>query len=388
MLNTLFKIYSHWQINFFVTKIIDDFKRDLPSDERFYDRLRYPLHDYDKTISQYKCQIRVLGLWPVLLLNFFSFLAFPILLIFFLLRKRAARLQKGSILCFNCDNAPSIYPDEISQNGYVEAVWGEENRPNIEIADLKLLFGFIKRNPLHYWLTIRVLYKFALYRALIQRYQPNAIVVTAENTATSSALTFFCNKNNVLHYNIMQGEMFATVNIAFFHFDICYVWDEHYIKAFVKYGAPIEQFRIHNPASLNIDIIRNRVVGNSVDYTYYLGDVTEKEIKIIASCFEQLEHKGYTCRVRPHFRWTNMVLVEKFFDKSKIENFVLFSIEQSISSTSNCVSIYSTVLYQAYCSGRNVVIDDLSSVEKFDRLNELDYIMLKKQHSLLSNILK
>ena len=45
---------------------------------------------------------------------------------------------------------------------------------------------------------------------------------------------------------------------------------------------------------------------------------------------------------------------------------------------------YSTVLYQAYSCRKHIVIDDITSEQEYKKLREQKYIMLNKEHLLLS----
>jgi hypothetical protein len=63
------------------------------------------------------------------------------------------------------------------------------------------------------------------------------------------------------------------------------------------------------------------------------------------------------------------------------------SIEESIGNTRNAISLYSNCLNQAYYANRMIVIDDISSPKRFERLKEMSYIMFSKPHNLLSDII-
>ena len=62
------------------------------------------------------------------------------------------------------------------------------------------------------------------------------------------------------------------------------------------------------------------------------------------------------------------------------------TIEQSLMQTHAAVSLFSTVLNQAISNSVPVVIDDISNREHFEKLKELEYVCLNREHTLLSNI--
>ena len=63
------------------------------------------------------------------------------------------------------------------------------------------------------------------------------------------------------------------------------------------------------------------------------------------------------------------------------------SIFDSINKTDKIVSRFSTVLFQAYSMNKKIVIDNVSDIEQYNKLKEVGYIMIEKEHELLSDIL-
>ena len=97
-----------------------------------------------------------------------------------------------------------------------------------------------------------------------------------------------------------------------------------------------------------------------------------------------MQKRGAVVAVRPHPRYTPPEARECFRDFLWEDPSI--GIEQSILRTGCAVSLYSTVLLQAYVNGVEVVIDDLTSPERFAQLQTLHYIMLDKPHRLLSKL--
>lgn len=384
-MKNLIKFYLKKQIKYFTENVINDFERDTERDRSYFCKLEKPTSDFDRTVLQFKCQIYSASKVVIFSLNVFSFFLIPFVIIYFCLKKKVTRKNMDHpYLALNCSNTPNVFPNELlySDRNIIDKRIVDKGK--LQISDLFFIFSFVRSNPLYYWLTLRVIYKVSLYRHVINTYQPYAIIITGENSVTSSVMTNYCNRMGVLHYNIMQGEMFSTVLISFFHFNKCFVWDEHYKQEFQKYGAVSEQFVVSKPQCLMIDIEKNKEDSLLVDYTYYLSTESAVELKEIKSNLDKFKLAGKTYRVRPHFRWTNMSLVASIFSQKEIEDFNKLDIYKSISSTKCIISLYSTVLYQAYSSNCKIIVDDLTNIGKFKRLKDLNYIILSKNPNLLS----
>ncbi len=114
----------------------------------------------------------------------------------------------------------------------------------------------------------------------------------------------------------------------------------------------------------------------------------EQEIQNIYKSLIEIGKLGYSYRVRPHFRWSDIDLVKRYFSVSQIEDFNSITIQESISFTNCCISLYSSVLLQSHYLDKKIVIDDLSNPDYFVKLYKLDYIIFSKPHMLLSSIIK
>jgi len=386
MLKYIFRLYSRWQITFFVENILDEFKRNLEEDDLFFRSLSPCENDFDRTHKQHLCQTYFLPFYFKFIINLLFLFFFPLLLLFYFFKKKPAESQliKTKLIGFGCINVPNIYPCEIADNIYNVKYFSESK---LLWRDLVFMFKFICNYPFSFWLTTRLLFKVASYRGLILKYNPKAICITGENTATSSALTAFCEENNVSHYNFMSGEMFSTVNIAFFRFHKCYVMDKHYVKSFLRYNYVEKQFIIYRPLYFSLEPFIEGNPESRVDFTYYLSAESEQELSSIYRSMEEIKKSGYTYRVRPHLRWTDLDLVKKYFCFNTIEDYNNINIQQSISSTNASISLFSSVLLQSHYLGKTVIIDDLTNPDKYLQLFKLDYIILDKPHLLLSSIL-
>lgn len=359
------------------------FGRDLDRDISVFQAL-HPKNDFERSIAQHKCQV-----YPfkkdIFKLNCMSFFLIPAVLVLLLLKKR--RLVKddsSTIVCYYCFNLPGSLPGALKDFS-ISYLTSEECPYYLNGKDAGFLFRFFIKSFWHPFLSFRVLLKVAKYRAIIDSFSKlEAIAITGEFADTSSAMTQYCHERGIKHYDFMQGEAFGSPRSSFFHFDKCYVWDEHYKNMFIGFGATPEQFEVSLPQCLK------KIDGNhdkkTIDYTYYLGGDADEELSIIGAAMKKLAAKGFTCEVRPHPRWSDMEKVRKEFEGITIQDTKSVNIDQSILQTKNAISLYSTVLLQAFYNDVNVVIDDLSAPEKFKMLEGYQYIMLNKPHQLLSEI--
>ena len=370
----------------FYQKSVDAlFDRDLDGDISVFQRL-HPKDNFERSIAQHNCQV-----YPfkkdIFKLNCLSCFLIPIILVLLLLKKRShVKDDNSTIVCYYCFNLPGSFPEAL-QEQTISFLTSEDCPYYISRKDVSFLFRFFLRSFLHPFLSFRVLLKVAKYRAIIDSFSKiDAIAITGEFSDTSSAMTQYCHERGIKHYDFMQGEAFGSPRSSFFHFDKCYVWDQHYKKMFIGFGATPEQFEVSLPQCLQK--IKGNHDAKTIDYTYYLGGDPDEELRIIGTALKQLAAKGYACEVRPHPRWSDMDEVRMEFDGISIQDTKTVNIDQSILQTKNAISLYSTVLLQAFYNDVNVVIDDLSAPDKFKMLEGYQYIMLNKPHQLLSEITK
>lgn len=109
-------------------------------------------------------------------------------------------------------------------------------------------------------------------------------------------------------------------------------------------------------------------------------------LEILADVINKLALKGLKVIIRPHPSQIEEILKE--YNKiDYIENPKDISIFDSINKTDKIVSRFSTVLFQAYSMNKKIVIDNVSDIEQYNKLKEVGYIMIEKEHELLSDIL-
>ncbi len=370
--------------NFYQKYVDRYFERNLENDVKVFQRL-HPKDDFGRSIAQHKCQV-----YPfkkdTFLFNCMAFFLTPVVLVSLLLKKRTLIIDdQSTIVCYNCFNLPGSLPEALTDKD-INFLKNSECPYYLSKADFLFLCKFFFRSIMHPFLAFRVMLKVAKYRAIIDSFSKlQVIAITGEFSDTSSAMTQFCREKGIKHYDFMQGEAFGSPRAAFFHFDKCFVWDQHYADVFAAFGACPEQFEVSTPKCLQK--IEPRNIKKAFEFTYYLGGDPDEVLPIVRAALDKLVARGYVCVVRPHPRWSNMELVKKVFEGISIQDPGTVTIDESLLLTKNAVSLYSTVLIQAFYNDVDVVIDDLSCPEKFKVLESYKYIMLNKPHILLSELI-
>ena len=239
-----------------------------------------------------------------------------------------------------------------------------------------------KSHPYYRYIT---LYYLSKINWIIREYHPARIVTTTEASFACSLITDYCRKHGIVHSCIMHGERLIQPETLFFTVDEFYVWDSAYIELFERMGAEVTNYIIENPwedgAQKGVESLEKRI-------TFYTQLTTKKELRALFETAKSLEAKGFEVMVRLHPRDTNRVYAEKLLGAVRLENSSEVSILESIDRTRFAVSKYSTVLFQAASRGRVPVIDDITDPFVLEFLKDRSYVLLGKEHSLLSNLMK
>lgn len=368
---------------FWIEKIINPlFNRNVQQQSSYLLHFKDPINDMERSYFQYKCQMYLYGSAVCAVM---SIAALP-LIIFYIFKKKDILTSDNNghkKTIFLCDGLPdNLIPDAL-KNKYGEILRVEDDGFSLNKQDRKIIMQLLHKYPFSWLFVLKNILKIGKYSYMIKKYNPRVIVVCNEYSFTSSMMTFYCKERGVKHINVMHGEKIFTIHDSFFHFDECYVWDIYYKELFTKLKANKNQFIISIPDAFNIDICCEK----KYDYVYYLANENEKAMKIIIRIMKELKHFGHV-RIRPHPRYTNMNMLYKLNNSIEIEDSGKISIEMSLARTKNVISLYSTVLNQAYYNNIPIVIDDCSNIKKYQKLIEVGYIGLAKEHLLLSDVAK
>jgi len=350
----------------------------------YINHFKEPKDDVERSYNQYRCLMKLYGKVYSVLINIASA---PLAWYYYLFIKTTEeqKSQDEELAIFLRDGKPcNILPDEVIRKyKFINA--DPETGSELSAKDRKYIRGIIKRYPFAWHFVLKVILKIALYRYLINRYSPVSIIVCNEYSFTSSVLTDYCHKNNTVHIDVMHGEKLLYMRDSFFHFDECHVWNEGYKELFGLMRAEKTQFHVSIPGSLRFE--SQNSIEKSVDYTYYLAAEDEDTLRRISDAMKRLRIREKVVAIRPHPRYSKMDIIKDIFSDFEIEDCNEISIEKSVLRSRNAVSLYSTVLNQAFHNGVNVIIDDVSNNEYYRKLAKLRYVMLAEKHILLSELI-
>lgn len=344
---------------------------------------RDPKDLFERSFFQYKCQMKFYGEFIYFFLNLAS-LPLSIKYILSYKSKSAEKAEQMAQAVFFADGKPdNIIPLSLSER-YKNIVDWDDSLGGLSNEDIAFLKEIFKKHPFswHYWL--KSIIKIAKYSSAVAKYSPQALISCDEFSFTSSLVTEWCRRKNIKRINVMHGEKLYFMRDSFVCYDEYFVWDKYYADLLVSLGAEESQFKVEAPPAVKINADEN--IKKEFDFTYYLAAEPENILKIISSQLKILKQRGFKISVRPHPRYSDKKLTDELFGEFNIEDPKNLSIERSLLSTKNAVALYSSVLNQAYHAGIGVVIDDISNPQSFNKLKERRYIMLEKEHKLLSEI--
>ena len=361
------------------------FSYDVRKQKEYIAKLGNPRDEIERSYFQYKCQMRFNGKTITFMLNVISF---PVAILYWFKYGRIThvhQLEHKNLVFFRDGKPENILPKSLKIR-YKVVEFNPVEGTLLTASDKKFIKEIIYRYPLSWHFILKCLIKIGRYSFSIEEYSPEAIAVCAEYSFTSSALTAYCKQRNIRHIDVMHGEKMYYMRDSFFKFDECYIWDEYYGKILAAMKADENQFVVEIPASLKFD--GESIRTQKYDYTYYLGAESEDVLKKISKIMELLYESGKKISIRPHPRYSNIDLVKKTFAFANVEDTAKISIEQSLLQSGAAISLYSTVLNQALCNSIPIIIDNMSNSENFNKLKELGYVCLYKEHRLLSEVLE
>ncbi len=361
---------------------------DVKKQKKVLDSFPEPKDLYERSYYQYKCQMALKDNILVFIQNIVATVLLPFYYIKLRFGNKAFGLHyeitNGAIFMtygIASDTIPSCLYEEYGN--IFTCKLGEECY--IGLYEKKILRTLFRR----YWYSPHFLFKcmlrIGMYAAKIEYYKPRAVISYSEFSFISSVLTEYCHLRGVEHINIMHGEKLFSIRDTFVKYDRYYVWDEHYVSLLKDLRADKGQFRIAVPSSVKCDVKKEEDA--VYEYTYYLGGEKTEELLRIRDVLVETDVPKLKLCIRFHPRYSRQNEIERLFMGFNIENPADVPLDVSFARTRHAVSLYSTILYQAFECGKDIVIDDVTNTMKYNKLKELRYIMLNKPHQVLSNYL-
>ena len=375
------RIISFIRVGFFGWK--SQFDLDIKDSRRFLWSIKEPNEDCSRSYAQYRCQCYLRRKGATLLLNMGCALAILPYIVKCLFGKVNEKGSKDIVYTISVKD-DRIIPSSLRSEYPNCVITNEYDGTCLNKKDLQFIWRVFKKYPFSFFFLLRIVIKVSFYSYFIEEYHPKAIAINSEYSCTSSVMTLYCERRGIKHINIMHGEKLFFIRDSFFRFSRCYVWDTFYADLFIKLRAFNNQFIVEKPKALTFGIEEFKGKLPHVDFKYMLNG--NDKLGGIAHILHELKQKGYRTMVRPHPAYTNKDLLANYFERDEIESCSV-PIEMSLSNTENVISLYSTVLLQAYFSGINIVLDDINYAIEYNKLKDLEYILINKQHSRLSQII-
>ncbi len=380
------KLFKNWLFKFRTQAFGWKMPYDCdPQEELTYiNSLKEPSDDLERSYAQYRCQCHLMGASSVFVYNVGCFFIMLPFIIKCLLGRVNEKIHADIVFTISIKDK-SIIPSSLHNKYETERITDVYEGFLLKSGDWKYIKALFGRYPFSYYFVLRMIFKMAIYRFFIEKYSPKAIAINGEYSSTSSFMTYYCESQGIEHINVMHGEKLLYIRDSFFRFTKCYVWDEYYIGLFTKERAAAGQFVVERPDSLHFDISQHKGSIPHCDFKYMLFE--NEKLEDVCRTMQQLMRKGYSIKLRPHPSYTDRDKLKKLVDLEDIED-PKIPIADSVCNTDVVISLNSTVLLQAQFSGIEIAIDDYNSVYAYQKMKDLEYILVNKPHKRLSEILE
>ncbi len=393
MLYKLFKkIYRY-----FNTKVVfggtDSGKMPLEEQKLFLAKFPEPKDDYERSFFKYKCFCEYCYYekkWMLFFYNVGAAMALPWIR---LKLNRTLNILKQPVeaLYENVPRLPNddILPD-IVKNQYTKTA--EITEINYEGIFLNKTAETICRNLrkryfLHFYFRLIVMIKLSQFSAYLTRYKPKTILFYGcEREFAGPLQTLLCESEGTKYEVYMHGDYLYSLCFAFQNYSMYYTWDEWYNKMFRSLRCSFPTM-IYKPGKLQG--IAEKIEDKKCRYfaTYYFSDESKQSAEIIRDAFDVFKRQGLRCKVRPHPRFSDIPMLKSIFKDYEIEEPKEYALSDSVRDTMYVIGLNTTVLSQAFFSGKTVVIDDISMPENYKDLDAKGYIMIHRPHLLLSELI-
>lgn len=359
------------------------FQVSVEEQDSFLKTLGEAKDDIDRGFKQYLCQNFFVPTWKVVLFNVAAVLMVPLMVLFYLFKGLFVRKGEPVRTIIEKKGMEEVIPDIVRDKYHPDSrFWNESS--SMSFKDIGFLFKLVVRGPHHPYFVLKAMMNVVRYSDMIRRHTPSVMIEFGEFSFSSSILTAYCHQYNVKHIDIMHGEKLWFIRDAYFHYDECYVWDEYYTNLFRSLKAEPTQFRVALPPSLQIDTEAYSNPSVYANYKYYLALYSEEQIAGIVRSMVFAKRDGKTVKYRPHPRYSDIELLRKYVTENEIEYPTKVDILESVSNLQYAVGSYTTVLSQAYFSGKKVILDDITYRQQYEDLKKMKYILSEKQCEVLS----
>lgn len=349
---------------------------DIPvgRERKFLESLPEPVSDMQRSYNQYLCQNFYKHKIMVWALNAVSAILMPFAVVF-LLAKGIFRIKENLGFDAECDlgSFKDVVPEALQEEYRIDYDhWF--HAMSLSFSDIPFLLRVCAFRPLSCFFALKCVLKVGYYSDMIRRYSLKAVITHNEYAFSSTVLTAYCENRGVEHINVMHGEKLYYIRDSFFRFSQSYVWDEHYKDLFISLRADAGQFVIYEPRAMKIDVDKYVSPEDYADVKYYLQIYNRQQLEVIVDSMQKLQQQGYTVKYRPHPRYSDIAMLEELVGADAIEYPSKVTTPVSVANVKFAAGSFTTVLNQAYTSGKCVVLDDITFPERVEKLSARGYI--------------
>lgn len=381
------------------TKIIgnpENKKMPIKKQKKYLNTFHNPKDEYERSYYKYKCFCKSIYYkrnWLLFVYNLGALCIYPFVYVY-LVKKGRGKRRVNYFVDAVVENVPrlpnyDVIPSEIKEKYKEIHEITDVNYQDAYLSSvsLKICKELRKRYFWSYYFRLITTFKLAQFNQYIQDYNPKAIVFySCEREFSGPLQTLLCAEEGVNYESFMHGDYLYDIAFAFQKYSLYYTWDRLYNNMFDSLRCA-SQMIIYKPEKLKGTAKLNKEGDCSYFATYYFSDETRESVEIIYNIFRKFTELGLRCKVRPHPRFSNLDFIQKIFKDIEVENYLEYNLDDSISDTLYIIGLNTTVLSQAYFSGKKVVIDNISMKNNFRDLKEKSYIMINRPHILLSNLI-
>ncbi|MBR3397293.1 MAG: hypothetical protein IKG70_05535 [Lachnospiraceae bacterium] len=268
----------------------------------------------------------------------------------------------------------------------------------VEITEMNYLDGILGKQGLALCKDLRRRYFFCFYFRLITtlkiaqfenyllQFRPEAIIFYSyEREFTGPLQTYLCEQYGSRFISYMHGDVIYSMAFAFQRYSEQYIWGEEYNELFDELRCTFSM-KTYTPKKLEGIAVSLPEKECAFYATYYFSDETRGCAEIIRKIFDTFKNRSLRCKIRPHPRYSDMAMLNEVFKGYYIENPRNYSLSESITQSLYIIGLNTTVLSEAYFSGKKVVIDDVSKEGEYQELFKKKYVMLFRPHIKLSEL--
>lgn len=365
--------------------------------KKFLEKFSEPKDDYERSYFKYQCFLKYCyyqKYYMCFIYNVGAMVLYPF--VYIILRHRGKFKEKTKFVTDaviqNGLRVPNkdVLPDEIRKKypNSVEIRKISYDNVFLDPKAIEICKELSNRYFFSFYYRLIVMLKLAQFVQYIYDNNPKAIVYySCEREFSGPLQTLLCEKQGVVFESFMHGDYVYELCFAFQRYSHYYTWDKTYNEMFKALRCKFPT-TVYVPAKLKG--IADAIDDHECEYfiTYYFSAESKASAEEIHNVFQLFKEQGLRCKVRPHPRFSNIKMLEQLFHDFVVEKPADYSLANSISDSMYIAGLLTTVLSQAFFSGKKIVVDDVSWREKYSELIEKEYISLKRPHKLLSDLVE